>query len=137
MNFPSGALIVPIRRHAMFGGLSFARPPVVCGINRTMTKPSGVVLLRAQPLHAAIDAKGSTASIRLKSVGYPLLVISKDPQRRIAAFTADVAPHWCGGLVDWGARRLSLPAAASERVEAGDQYVRFLSSLIRWLARAN
>lgn len=81
--------------------------------------------------------RGRPASVRLASSGEPLLVVHADPRRRIAALTTDLAPHWCGGLVDWGRARVELPVHDHHRVEVGDRYVRWVAALIRWLARAD
>ncbi len=133
-NIPTGALVVPKAPHPMFKGLSWKQPPVVCGLNHVKARPEGRILWQARPIHPSVDTHGGTARVSLSGALYPLLAIHRDPKLRIAAFTSDVAPHWCGGLVDWGRRRLSLSATDSDRVEVGDQYVQFLSSLIRWLA---
>lgn len=52
---------------------------------------------------------------------------------RVAAYASDLAPHWCGGLVDWGERTLKLPVAPGIGVQVGDFYARFIVSLVSWL----
>jgi len=60
-------------------------------------------------------------------------VLNPEKGLRTAALTTDLAPHWCGGWVDWGARRRALPVTAEFGVEVGDLYVRFVRQLIQWL----
>ena len=130
-NFPSGALIIEEKRHPMFRGFSFSNPPSVCGLNRVEVKPTAHVILSARPIESS---PGKIPNIRLSRSTYPLLIVDGEPKRRVAALTTDVAPHWSGGLVDWGLRRVTLKPAAGVSVEVGDRYVCWLSGLIRWLA---
>ena len=124
LSFPGGAHIVVKKKHSMFRGLSFKNPPVICGLNRVRPKRTAAVLLTA-----------SANSSGARRIEYPLLVTGSDSSRRIAAFATDFAPHWCGGMVDWGTKHLRLPAKDKIWIEVGDRYVQFVSSLIRWLAR--
>jgi hypothetical protein len=62
--------------------------------------------------------------------------------------TTDAAPHWCGGLLDWGTKHVTLPVPAKNRggsaascggkggitITVGNAYLEFFSSLILWLA---
>jgi len=114
----SGAVVCAAGRHAMFRGLSFRDAPVVCGVNDVRPRGASRIVLTA----------------RAKTRVYPLLIIGTDAHRRVAALTTDLAPHWCGGFVDWGTRRVRLPVTGTLRIEVGDRYVRFVSGLLRWLA---
>jgi len=120
LNLPGGAWIVRKRKHPMFRNLSFKNPPVICGLNRIRPRKSGGVILAAKSIQ---DRKN-----------FPLLVINRDPRLRTAALATDLVPHWSGGLTDWG-RRLRLRVQGKMWVEVGERYVRFVSSLFRWLAR--
>ena len=117
MNFPSGAWIGEKRKHPMFRGISFKNPPVICGLNRVRVKKNRRVVLTA----------------RRAGKEFPLLVIDRDPGRRVAALTTDLAPHWSGGLVDWGTKRMMLPVRGKIRIEIGDLYYAFVSRLLTWL----
>ena len=118
-NFPGGALITLKKKHPMFNGLSFSNPPVICGMNQVRIKKNGRLILTAKKIAGGAQ--------------YPLLVVDSDPKKRIAALTTDLAPHWCGGMVDWGKSSVKLPVNAKISVEVGDAYIRFVSSLIRWI----
>ena len=131
---PGGALLVPSTPHPMFRELVFSQPPVICGLNRVQLRPRGCVLLSARPLRA--EGRQATR-VRPGAARYPLLIIDTDPNRRIAALTTDLAPHWCGGLVDWGARRVRLPVRAAIEVEIGNRYLQFVSTLLQWLTRSH
>lgn len=121
MNFPGGAWIIKRKAHLMFRAVNFKNPPVICGLNQVRPKRGARVILTARRI---VDRRE-----------FPLLVIDSDPTRRIAAFTTDFAPHWCGGLVDWGNKHLKLHIKDEVLVEVGDRYIRFVSSLIKWLAK--
>ena len=47
-----------------------------------------------------------------------LLVVGSYGRGRTAALATDVAPHWVGGLVDWGTPRVSAQANGAEAIEA-------------------
>ena len=117
VNFPGGAFITLKKKHSMFRGLSFKNPPVICGLNQTRPREGSPVLLTAKRI---LDKKE-----------FPLLTV--DSHQRIAALATDLAPHWCGGMLDWGKVHLKLPVAQGISIEVGDRYVEFIASLIRWL----
>ena len=123
IHLPGGAHLLEKRKHSMFRGLSFKNPPVICGLNRVRPKSPAAVLLTA-----------NANSPDVWGIEYPLLIIDPNPFKRVAAFATDFAPHWCGGMVDWGTKRLKLPVKNKIEIEVGDRYVRFVSSLIQWLA---
>ena len=130
VNFPGGAHMMLQCEHPIFQGLSFTHPPAILGLNEIKPKKNTLTLLSAKKIIRVGDR------VMLDPVEHPLLVIDAHPEKRIAALATDIAPHWCGGLLDWGKTHVTLPVAGSIRVEVGNFYVQFLSSLIRWLARA-
>ena len=123
IHLPGGAHLLEKKKHSMFRRLSFENPPVICGLNRVRPKRRAAVLLTA-----------SANSSDVRRIEFPLLIIDPNPFKRVAAFATDFAPHWCGGMVDWGTKRLKLPVKNKIEIEVGDRYVRFVSSLIQWLA---
>ena len=64
----------------------------------------------------------------------PLLVVGQYQQGRTAALLTDVAPHWVGPLIDWGAPRITAQAPKSHAVEVGGHYAQFLRQLLEWTA---
>jgi uncharacterized membrane protein len=128
VNLASGLIVRRVRDHQILSGLSWKEPPVLIGLNRVTPKRGAEVLLSAAPL----VSKGSKISLSPRA--YPLLVVDRDHRR--AALTTDLAPHWCGGWVDWGRKRKYFPVTPDFGVEVGFLYARFVGSLLRWLARA-
>lgn len=130
VNFPQGAYPVLRRNHAIVRGLSWKRPPMFCGLNRLSARPRSVTVLEALPVLARAQP-----ALRLQSArSVPFLVVNADPTIRTAALATDLAPHWCGGLVDWGPKRMKLRVNDRVQVEVGSDYVRFISGMARWLA---
>jgi uncharacterized membrane protein len=145
VNWTSGSVLLPSRPQRwprltgakrverigteILEGLSFQNPPVVCGYHRVFARGGSQTLLDLHDLRFVIGEprKGRT---------HPGLVVSSEGQARTAAFMTDCAPHWAGGLVDWGAKRVVVTVGRGIRVEVGDQYLRFLGQLVRWVARA-
>jgi len=130
-NFPSGAHIALERENSIFRGMSFEDPPAICGMNFTQPKKGSLTVLTAKQI--LIDQKQAALSYAPRL--YPLLVIDANPEKRIAAFSTDFAPHWCGGFVDWGTRHHRLVVTERIQIEVGNSYIRFIQLLIRWLAR--
>ena len=128
VNFPGGAAFVVKERHAVLGNFSNRHLPVICGLNHVVPREHAKVVLAVRRI---LHEK----KIRLEEKEYPLLVVNAGPGMRTAVFASDCAPHWCGGMVDWGAKTLKLPVAPKIRIQVGDAYVRFLSSVVRWLAK--
>ena len=124
-NLPGGGLVVLKNKHPMFRSLSFKNPPVLCGLNQIKPKKKSLTVLTA----GEIRSSGSRLALGTE---YPLLVV--DRAKRTAALATDLAPHWCGGLVDWGKKRVKLPVAKGIQIEVGNLYVEFVASLVRWLA---
>lgn len=127
INFPSGAWMAVKQSHPMFRSLSFKNPPVICGLNQIRPRKDGVVLLTAGRIFPQREGRAGE---------HPLLVIDSDPRKRIAALATDLAPHWCGGLLDWGRRRVKIQVKKGIEIEVGDLYVKFVTSLLRWLSRS-
>ena len=63
----------------------------------------------------------------------PLLAVCSLGAGRVASYAGDVAPHWAGGFVDWGDRRLALQAKGAGDVEIGNWYLQFFGNIINWL----
>jgi len=133
VNFPGGALATLHKKHPAIGKLTFKSVPAICGLNQLIVKPRSVQILSAHPITNQKKTDGKYA-VKLEKKSYPLLVADANPQRRVAALATDLAPHWCGGWVDWGTRPMQLPVNDKIRVEVGNQYVEFVSSLLFWLS---
>ena len=131
MAFPGGAIMFRKKEHPMFGKVSFTVPPVICGMNKVRIKRSGKVILTARKI-ACTNGK-----LLLDFIELPLFVVDADPKNRIAALTTDLAPHWCGGLLDWGGRAVKLPVTPRIHVEVGKTYIIFVSSILKWLVGSN
>ncbi len=122
---PSGCYPWKLEEHPILGGLDWSRPPVLCGYNRLVPKPAAEVVLEAR--EAALTPEGPHVARR----GAPLLVLGGHGQGRVVAFAGDLAPHWSGGLTDWGESTVAGP----EGEEVGSAYVALLAQMIRWAAR--
>ncbi|MBI4397546.1 MAG: hypothetical protein HY586_00290 [Candidatus Omnitrophica bacterium] len=143
-NFPGGALMTLRKKHSMFEKVSFAAPPVICGLNRLKVRPGAETILSARKIEtgelplALAKGRGEgpclpAGRVRVSRQEFPLFVIDASPRKRVAALATDVAPHWCGGMVDWGRKRRVLPVSAKIHVEVGDGYVRFVQAILRWI----
>lgn len=143
VNAPHPCVVEKRIDHPILEGLPLTHPPCVGGYNRVQPRADADVLLSAR--HLAIDvrpfgeSKGAGRGDRFDQeytfgVGEqaPLLVVGRHGQGRTAAFTSDVAPHWVGGLVDWGPERVRAEAPGADEIEVGSHYAEFFTRLVRW-----
>lgn len=128
-NFPGGAWIEGEGSHPITAGLPLATPPAICGLNRVTVRKNGRVVLSVR----AVKPRGS--KVGLDGKRHPLLVVDSSPYKRIAALTTDLAPHWCGGLVDWGGRSRKIVIWKKNEIEVGWAYIRLVRNLVLWLCR--
>jgi uncharacterized membrane protein len=111
--------------HPLLRGLDFSAPPVVCGYNEVSLAPGATLVARGRHVvfHGGKPALGRAV---------PMLAERSAGAGRAVAYMSDLTPHWCGGIVDWGATRMTLPSGA----EVGDLYVAFVLNLVRWTSGA-
>ena len=78
--------------------------PVVGGFNEVKAKTNAVTILSVRRF--SVSRAGNVFTFISQGIS-PLLVVGTCGKGRVAAFMSDVAPHWVGGLVDWGKRRIT------------------------------
>jgi hypothetical protein len=126
VNTPLGTVLLPRREpHAAIQTVQGQAPCIVVGYNAVSAKLGADVLVHGDVLR--IDASGRPT---LERSATPLLSVWERGAGRVAALAPDMMPHWAGGILDWGAERLSL----STGNEVGQLYVAFLVDICRWLA---
>jgi uncharacterized membrane protein len=132
VNCDQPALIRSVGEHPATRDLPWdTRPPCIGGYNRVRAKLSATTILdvqqfKARQVNGVFDFE--------PAVSDPLLVVGRHGQGRVAALATDVAPHWVGGLVDWGALRVSAQAPGAEAIEVGELYAQFFHQLLAWAA---
>ncbi len=117
--------------HPILDGLPWDRPPGIGGYNAIAPKPDATTLLTA--VRFAVQRVGADFHF-VRGEESPLLVVGQHGRGRVAALATDVAPHWVGGLVDWGNRRITQTVAAGF-VEIGNWYAQFFHNLLVWTGR--
>jgi hypothetical protein len=119
--------------HRITAGLPLDRPPSIGGYNELEPAPGATVVLRGERYRLECGGDGIELSLDGE---FPLLVLSepapgpKGAGHR-ACFATDVAPHWVGGLVDWGDARVTVSVAGSS-IEVGNHYVQLFRNLLVW-----
>lgn len=132
VNCDQPALLVGTSDHPIVEGLPWDdRAPTIGGFNRFKPRAKSRVLLEAMMFKARRAGKGMAFTCHHKA---PMLVIGKHGRGRTAALATDAAPHWVGGFVDWGDRRVSAQAPGGEAIEVGRYYATFFARLVRWTA---
>jgi uncharacterized membrane protein len=127
-NCAQPCLIYTAAEHPILDGLPWDEPPGIGGFNAFTPKPGTQTLLNSVQFAVRRTASGVQFTPGETS---PLLVVGECGRGRAAALATDVAPHWVGGLVDWGDRRV-VQEVAGDRVEIGNWYARFFGNLLVW-----
>jgi hypothetical protein len=130
VNFAQSAFVSVVNPHPCVSGLPWeACPPAIGGLNRVTARAGSTTVLAAHPLKLSRE-NGVWSPVWERPL--PLLVVGTKGLGRVAAITTDVAPHWVGGLVDWGDRRVSAQAIGGEAIEVGNWYAQFWQQLLAW-----
>jgi uncharacterized membrane protein len=124
VNAPSGLFLRRGDPHPALDGLPWDEPPVVTGYNRVHARHEGIVVMTGM----AVEEIGDEV-VALVRDPVPMLVLGFAGKGRTAAFAGDLAPHWSGGLTDWGSP--ALPVGQGE--EVGSAYAALLRQLCGWL----
>lgn len=98
--------------------IDWSVPPVICGYNAVVSKENSQTVAWMRP----IQSDGVAISL-LEPL--PFMVKTSVGNGSVLACMTDLAPHWCGGLIDWGSSRVEL-----ENVEVGSMYPLFVQLLL-------
>ena len=124
LNWCQGLVPEVVSPHSILKGLPWDEPPMVCGCNRVKPKSDAKIILRLRRL----QIKNGNLSLEKESL--PLLVLGTYGKGKTGAVTTDFAPHWVGGMVDWGNERVTAQAAGGKKIEVGNHYVSFIRNLL-------
>lgn len=121
-NVPGGLWLEALQpAHPVLTGLDLAAPPVLCGYNAVKPAPGATLLAQGRLVQFRHGAPQPGPAV-------PLLAVQHVGAGRSLAYASDLVPHWCGGVVDWGAERVALPGGS----EVGADYCAFLVNMVRW-----
>jgi uncharacterized membrane protein len=134
INCPQPALIRPLGEHAITAHLPWSAPPCIGGFNAFTAKRDAQVLLEVQRYSVTVNDGQAPPVFEVRHT-HPLLAVATSGRGRTAALATDVAPHWVGGFVDWGAARITACAPGGGEVEVGSDYARFFQQLLKWTGR--
>ncbi len=133
-NNDSPAMLLPAdsaAEHPILQGLPWrAHPAFVGGWNR-VSAGTATVLLSIQQFEGW--ELGPDHSLTAKAgKSFPGLTVNTVGSGRAVAYLPDVAPHWVGGMVDWGPERLTAQAPRGGAIEVGSWYGQFWRQLLTW-----
>lgn len=133
INCDQPALVVLKAEHPITAGLPWNdRPPTIGGFNAVTAKPQAQVLLEVE--RYAVRRSGNATAFEARD-RQALLVAGMHGAGRVAALATDAAPHWVGGLVDWGHARVTAKAPDADEVEVGNLYTQFFRQLLGWTGK--
>ncbi len=130
-NCAQPCLVRKVAEHVILEGLPWESPPGIGGFNVFTPKPGSQTLLRAVRFETRLCGESFEFAPEGET---PLLVVGTHGQGRTAALATDVAPHWVGGWVDWGDRRI-VQEVGGGFIEVGNWYARFFRNLLVWTGR--
>ena len=131
INCDQPALVLKSSDHDIVDDLPWnVRPPGIGGFNRVVTKAGSATVLLVQQFAVVFDGARFEFTPRDQ---HPLLVLGSHGEGRTAAFMTDLAPHWVGGLVDWGdGERVKTAAPGSWGIEVGNSYAQLVLNMLAW-----
>jgi uncharacterized membrane protein len=130
VNWWGPCVVEKTSEHAIAASLPLSSElPVIGGFNEVKAKANAVTILSARRF--AVSKTGNTFTFTPQGIS-PLLVVGTCGKGRVAAYMGDVAPHWVGGLVDWGKKRIVARASGAAEVEVGEWYAALFANIIRW-----
>jgi len=132
VNAAQLCLLEKLREHPILGDLPLDRPPGIGGYNRIAVKPGATTILACR--HFAVTAECGQYRFTPREAD-PILVLGSYGRGRTAALATDVAPHWVGGLVDWGPQRVKAQASGAEAIEVGSHYAALVGNIVKWMSR--
>jgi Putative glutamine amidotransferase len=125
-NTPLGTVLcVREEPHPAIESVHGREPCVVVGYNAVRARAGASVLVEGYRLHVGEQMRPS-----LERSDTPVLTVWERGAGRVAALAPDMMPHWAGGILDWGERRVDLPSGN----EVGHLYLAFLVDLCRWVS---
>ncbi|MHC4123195.1 MAG: glutamine amidotransferase [Planctomycetota bacterium] len=131
VNCPQPCLIKKTTEHEIIKSLPFdENPPCIGGFNQFQAKPQSQTILSVCRFNVCYEADGFKFHPFEKTD--PLLVLGSYGKAKICALATDAAPHWVGGLVDWGNSRIEAKADGANQIEVGNWYAEFLANIIKW-----
>ncbi len=125
VNCSQGGVILPKRDWDLkYRSLKLKKGPLIGGYNKVVRKPGSKILLTVQNL------KVNLPRLSLAVKEYPLLVTGRFGNGYTACYMSDLAPHWSGGIVDWGQQKIRINNAAGHFMEVGRNYIGFIQLLM-------
>ena len=132
-NCAQPCLVRKAAEHEILARLPWDAPPGIGGFNALAAKAGTQTLLES--VQFAVRCRGDAFEFTPGDRS-PLLVVGHHGRGRTAALATDVAPHWVGGWVDWGDRRV-VQDLAGTFIDVGNWYARFFRNLLAWTGRLN
>ncbi len=132
INCDQPAMVHCLRKaHPICAALPWdARPPMIGGFNRFTAKADAETILEVQRFNVRHDEQAFQFAAVER---HPLLVVGHYGKGRTAALATDLAPHWVGGLLDWGTgQRVVAEAPGCSAIEVGASYAQFIFNLLSW-----
>ncbi|UCG00116.1 MAG: hypothetical protein JSV89_11385 [Spirochaetaceae bacterium] len=126
VNYCQGLIPEVTTANEITADLPWNEPFIFCGYNRVKPKTDSTVVLSLRKLKI-LDSETSLDEQRA-----PMLVVGSFGSGKTGALTTDVAPHWSGGMVDWGTERIKAQAEGGIAIEVGKDYALFIKNLIRY-----
>jgi uncharacterized membrane protein len=128
VNYDQGIIVEPAEEAPdIFKKIDWSRPPLIGGYNAFIPKAAAKVCLTGKKL--CISRQKDGPGFRICESDIPLCVIGKAGKGKVTALAFDLAPHWIGGMVDWGTERRRIDFDGNF-IEVGNKYIEFVHQLL-------
>ena len=132
-NLSQGCVVLPKDpAHPVVRALPWDAPGIIGGYNELQPKRGAVIGIVGR--HLAVTAKGKRVTATARSREVPLLISWKVGAGLCIALAFDLAPHWVGGFVDWGKKRVRVEFNGAW-IEVGNYYHQFVANLLSYCSR--
>lgn len=129
VNYDQGIMVFPNDpAQTLNAGLDWERPPLIGGYNAFLPRKDSQVCLWGRKLNIRREEGRTNCCFGEELL--PLCVRAKAGKGKATALAFDLAPHWIGGMVDWGRERRHIDFNGTF-IEVGDLYVRFVLNLLK------
>lgn len=133
VNCGQGVLVLPGKEiDPQLKELDWEHPPLIGGYNAFTAGENSKEHLFGKKIR--ITGEESNVHFQLSDEDIPLFVTGRRGKGISAALAFDLAPHWIGGMVDWGNERIHIDLEEGF-IEVGDMYHRFVKALLRMLIK--
>lgn len=119
------------KEHSIVKNLPWDDCPYVGGLNIIEAKKDAKLIAVAEKVKLQRLEDNTYTAECIET--YPMLVEGDYGKGKVICLATDVAPHWIGGMVDWGNKRVTMQAQDAYEIEIGNNYEQFFLQVVKYV----